>query len=223
MHLAEQGRGRQRHIIEPDLAQFAGLVDRRQQCDGEPGGVLRHQEQADPVLHRAAVAGARGDDEDIGQMRVADKELGTGEGKACLGLARREGDAGRVPAQRRLGPGERRLLLAGSDARQPFAALRRGAGLGDRRPAEQHGRQEWPRHDRAPHLLHQDDEIDQAEPAAAIRFRVDDAEPALLGELLPEFVGDRRRFRPCAPARSGCRIRRREICARSRAAIPAPR
>ena len=32
-----------------------------------------------------------------------------------------------------LGPGERRLRLAGGDPRQPFAALRRRAGLGDRR------------------------------------------------------------------------------------------
>src|SRR6266851_564400 len=45
---------------------------------------------------------------------------------------------------------------------------------------------------RAPDLFHQHDEVDQAEPTAAIRLVIGDAEPALLGELLPELASDRR-------------------------------
>src|SRR5208282_4085451 len=91
--------------------------------------------------------------------------------------------------------GERRFRATGDDLRQPLPALRRGTGLGDRGAAEQHRRQERARHDRAAHLFHQYDEIDEPEPAAAFLFRVDDAEPALLGQLLPEPVGDCRGFR----------------------------
>ena len=91
--------------------------------------VPRHQKEADAVLHRAAVAGARGDDQDVGKMRVADKELGAGERKAAGRFARREGDARGIPAQSRLGPGERRLFLAGGDPRQPFRLLGRDCPL----------------------------------------------------------------------------------------------
>jgi hypothetical protein len=73
-------------------------------------------------------------------------------------------------------------------------ALRRCAGLADRGAAEQYGGEERSGHHRSPHLFHQYDEIDEPEPAAALLLRVDDAEPALVGELLPKLVGDRRRL-----------------------------
>ncbi len=59
-------------------------------------------------------------------MRVADEQLGAGQGEAAAVSRAGSGDAGGVPAQRRLGPGERGLGLAGGDPRQPFPALRRG-------------------------------------------------------------------------------------------------
>jgi hypothetical protein len=71
--------------------------------------------------------------------------------------------------------------------------LRRGAGFGNRCTTKQYGRQERARHNRPSYLLHQDDEI-QAEPAAALLFRVDDPQLALPGELLPELVADGRRL-----------------------------
>src|ERR1700730_13458511 len=70
---AEKCASRQRDIVEPDLAQLPGVVDRRQYCEGEPGGIPRHQEQADAILHCAAVAGARRNHENVGEMRIADK------------------------------------------------------------------------------------------------------------------------------------------------------
>ena len=94
-----------------------------------------------------------------------------------------------------LGPGERGLCLAFGDLRQALPARRGRARLGDCRAAEQHGRQEGAWHDRLPHLFHQHDEVDEAEAAAALTLGKDDPEPALLRQLLPEFVGDRRGFR----------------------------
>jgi len=42
----------------------------------------------------------------------------------------------------------------------------------------------------AAHLLHQHGEVDEAEARAAVLLGIDQAEPALLGELGPEVVGD---------------------------------
>jgi hypothetical protein len=125
MHSAEQCAGRQCGIVQPDLAEFAGLVDRRQYGDGEPRGILEHQKQADAVLHRAAVARVGCDDQDVSQMRIADKELGAGEGETAARLARRQCHAGGVPSQVGLGPGEGRLRCARCNLRQPLPALHR--------------------------------------------------------------------------------------------------
>ena len=171
VQLAEQRAGRQPYIVEPQLAGFAGLIDRGQQGHAQAGRVLRHQKQADAVLHRAAVACASRDDDDIGQMRVGDKHLRARQREPAACLARARGDPGGVPARVRLGPGERRLGLAGGDARQPLAALCRRAGLGDRRAAEQHGGRIGSGHHGAADLLHQHDQVGEAEPAAAIWLR----------------------------------------------------
>src|SRR6516225_65708 len=61
--------------------------------------------------------------------------------------------------------------------------------------AEQHGRKERPGHDRPAHFLHQYCHFDEAEPAAARLLGEEDAEPTLIGQLLPENVGHRRRLR----------------------------
>jgi hypothetical protein len=124
-------------------------------------------------------------------MRVADKELVARQRETAGGLVRRQANGGCVPAQIGLGPGERRFRVAGDDLRQPLPLLRRRAGLGNRCAAEQNRRQKRPGHHRPPHFLHQYDKIDKAEATAAHFFRVNGSEPALLGELLPELVGDR--------------------------------
>src|SRR5215469_4550817 len=128
-------------------------------------------------------------------MRVADKELGARKPKPATRLPRRQCNASGVPAQIGFRPGERRLRAAGSDLRQPFPALRRRTGFGDRRTAEQYRRQKRAGHDCPPHFFHQYDEVDETEPAAALLLGVDDPQPTLVGELLPELVSNLCRLR----------------------------
>src|SRR5437879_3955269 len=94
--------------------------------------------------------------------------------------------AGVVTARVRLRPRQRHARLAPGDLREPLLLLRVGAGLEDREPAEQR-REEWPRHHGAAHLFHEHGEVDEAEPGAAVGLGIDEAQPALLGELGPEL------------------------------------
>jgi hypothetical protein len=127
-------------------------------------------------------------------MRIADEQLGSRQGVAAARFMRPQRNTGGVPTQIGLGPGEGRLRTTTDDLRQPLAALRRRAGFADRGAAGQHGRHDRARHHGAAHLFHQYDEIDETEPAAAFLLWVDDPEPTLRGELLPELVCDRRRL-----------------------------
>ena len=66
-------------------------------------------------------------------MCVPDEQLGAEQAKAAARLARRQSDAGRIPAQIGLGPGQRRLGLAFGYLRQPMAALLRLGAIASRR------------------------------------------------------------------------------------------
>ena len=109
VQLAEQRGLRHGHVVEPQLAEFAGLVDRRQHLDAEPDSVLRHDKKTDAVFHGAAVAGARRDDDDVGEMRVRNEHLAARQRETAGTAARRHHDAGRVPARIRLGRRQGRL------------------------------------------------------------------------------------------------------------------
>src|SRR2546426_12061504 len=78
--------------------------------------------------------------------------------------------------------------------RSPFLLLRERACLEDREAPQEDGRDERPGHHATPHLLHQHREVDEAEAGSAVLLGVDQSEPALLGELRPELVGDARRL-----------------------------
>ena len=89
----------------------------------------------------------------------------------------------------------RAAQLARRDARQPALLLLVGAGRLDHQ-AGRGVREERHRRQRVAELLHQDHQLDDAEPLAAVLLVDEDARPAELAELLPGVVVVARRPRP---------------------------
>jgi hypothetical protein len=76
--------------------------------------------------------------------------------------------------------------LSRGEPQQPGILLRdrRAVREGERR--ENGGREEWPRHDGAPHLLDEQREVEELQAGSAVRLRHDEPRPAELGDLVVE-------------------------------------
>src|SRR6266545_2954315 len=159
--LAEPGSRCEADLFQRHLAELARLVHRGQQRDGQPLRALGNEEEGDPV--GAGPARARRDDNGIGRVPVGDEELAAGEDVAPALLGGSERDAVGAELRAGLHPRERHPRLSAGDLRQPFLLLRVAAGLENDPAAQQDGGEVRPGPDGAAHLLHQDDQVDQAQ------------------------------------------------------------
>ena len=164
---------------------------------GEAGGVLRDREQGHAVRGRRRAGGARGDDEQVGDMAVRDELLLARQLEAVARAFGVHRDL--VAVLGALVDRERGDGLAREDAGEPALGLRgalqrldRGDGGGE----ERGGRQV------APDFLQHHARLDMAEAEPASVFADQDAGEAHFGELLPQVAAEagRRRSRRAARA-----------------------
>jgi hypothetical protein len=185
----------------PELLAVAGVLHRHlQRALRDAGQLGRHRQQrradARPGLALECLAGpVRADaGEAAGGVHRRDRlDLG---GRAldhahAVGAAERDhlglGAVGHEPGLVAVQHPGRGAQLARGDPRQPALLLLLRAGRLDHQ-AGRGVRQERQRRQRVAELLHQDDQLDHAEPLAAVLLVDEDARPAELAELLPSVL-----------------------------------
>ena len=174
-----------RHLHRP-LGHAGELGRQRERGDREPGQVL--------ALERlAGVAGAHARVAARGVHRPDRLHLGRGALHHAPVVVAAEHDhlggvaVGHEPRLAVLEDAERPAQLAGGDAGQPARLLLLAAGGLEHQAGRRVG-EERQRRQRVAELLHQDDQLDRAEPLAAVLLGDEDAGPAQLAELVPGGV-----------------------------------
>ncbi len=157
----------------------------------QPGGVDVDDEQRQPAAAGVGVGARLGDHQDgLALVDPGDVVLLPVEPVDVAVLGRGQAEVVRVGPGVGLGDGEGHLQLAGGEARQPPLLLGLGAELGDDRRAD--GRRHHDDEEGAAlrgQLLGNGGQLGDAAPAAAVLLGHVDAEEALLGHGVPQFVG----------------------------------
>jgi hypothetical protein len=177
-------------------------------------GLARDEKQGDPV--RVLPLGAKGRDDDVGDVRVGDEHFPT---RQAIGLADFAGagrDAGRVQPIALFQPCQRADDLAGCQSRQPSLLLRTRAAVHDRQGGQHCRGEERARHHHLAELLEQECEIEQLQLGAAVGFRHHQPHPPELRHLAIErarkaFLVARRLAHQTRRALAGEELRRRAL------------
>ena len=194
-HFAKHGFIGYCHPVQPHLAK-ALVADGADLFHRHAGGIGGDKEQADAILRVVAgrvvagVAGAGGDDDDIGGVGIGDEQLGSGEGVAAGRGGGGDGfNAPGLGSGGGFGEGQGEADGAGADAGQQVLLLLIAAGIQDGEAAEDDGGEVGGRQQGAPHFLNEDGQVEEGAAGAAVLLGEGDAGPAQAGEVAPEVVG----------------------------------
>ena len=160
-----------------------GRVDRREGLRGHTGRARVDHGQRQVLRARA---GAEGDHEQVRGARVRDELLLAGQHERVAVRLALQRDAGRREHVARLEQRQRADPGPVGQARQP-ARLLLGAARIEDRGRGQGGRHERGGEERAPGLVQQHHQVHPGEPGAALLLGNGQAEPAQLGQLLPQL------------------------------------
>ena len=164
-------------------------VDHDGALDRNALGLGVDQEQRQAVALADGACGARGDDEEIGDVAVDDERLGTRELETVAGAHGLQ-----VGLQRAmlcaLVDRKRREQRAVGNFWQVLGFLRGIAATVQRRGRDHAGGEERRRHQGAADLLHHDAGLHETKPAAAELFRHQEAGKTHFGEGVPKLLGE---------------------------------
>ena len=175
-------------------------VDRR---EGEALAVGGHQDHREALVTGQVGVGAAGQPDVVGVLDQRGPHL-LAVDHPLVALQPRPGlQAGEVGARTRLRVADREVHLALEDLRQDLGLLRVGAEAHDRGP-DRVERQVGDRHPGDGRLVGEDELVHHRPVLAAVLLRPADAQPAVVADLLDDFLVDRR-----VPELAGRRRQRR--------------
>src|SRR5262245_2556483 len=182
VHRPEDLRARDDDVVELELEEPPRPVERIELREAQAFAVAGHEQQGDALLADRR-SGARGDDEEVGALRVEDEELRAPEPEGVAVAARPERDPGRIEAITLLDPGEGRVDLARGEPWQPELLLLLG-GRGEQDARRHQGRgQERGRRERATELDQEDGGVEDLETEPTVLLGNEDTGPTLRREF----------------------------------------